>query len=371
VQRHLASAGAAGYKRPMLRRPHFIGIPARRGARGRGPLLVLLFVLVCGSAYAAYWWIAAARIEREFGLWVRQAHADKLEVSWRDLHVGGFPAAFRLELKDALFRYGAADAAPVFHVPALAGSARPWEPTVWRLTARRGLTAAIAGAGGRAPIKLAARSATGTIFVHLKGGATLWLTVRDAAVEAGEHVGVGRADSWVLLPPRPPHAQGEPHFGIALRLRRVRLPVAVVPLGDTIDDLSAGLTIRGALPPGPLAKAVSAWRDDGGLVALDHVHLRWGALTAAGAGTMTLDRDLQPLGGFSGAVEGYDEILAALVQSGRMRAEQAGLARLALTMLAKAGPDGRPEIATSFTIEHGQMYLGPARLGPAPRIAWE
>jgi hypothetical protein len=40
-------------------------------------------------------------------------------------------------------------------------------------------------------------------------------------------------------------------------------------------------------------------------------------------------------------------------------------------MLAKAGPDGRPQIATSFTIQNGQMFLGPARLGPVPRIAWE
>ncbi len=336
-----------------------------------GLLFPLLLLLVCCSAYAAYWWIAAARIEREFGIWVRQAHAEKLEISWRDLHVGGFPTAFRLELKNASFRYGAINAAPAFDVPVLSGSARPWDPTVWRLAAHRGLTAAIAGAGGRAPIRLAARSATGTVSVRLGGGATIWLTVDDAAVEAGEHLAVARADSWIILPPQPPHAQDEPHFGIALRLRRVRLPIAVVPLGDTIDNLSAGLTIRGALPPGPLAKAVSAWRDDGGLVALDHIHLRWGALGATGAGTMTLDRDLQPVGGFSGAVEGYDEILAALVRSGHMRVEQAGLARLALTMLSRAGPDGKPEIATSFTIEHGQMYLGPARLGPAPRIAWE
>ena len=40
-------------------------------------------------------------------------------------------------------------------------------------------------------------------------------------------------------------------------------------------------------------------------------------------------------------------------------------------MLAKAGPDGRPEIATSFTIQNGEMYLGPVKLGKAPRIDWK
>jgi hypothetical protein len=54
-----------------------------------------------------------------------------------------------------------------------------------------------------------------------------------------------------------------------------------------------------------------------------------------------------------------------------MRATDAGLARLALAMLAKAGPDGKPQIATAFTIQNGQMFLGPAKLGKAPRIVWE
>jgi Uncharacterized protein conserved in bacteria (DUF2125) len=54
-----------------------------------------------------------------------------------------------------------------------------------------------------------------------------------------------------------------------------------------------------------------------------------------------------------------------------MRASDAGLARIALTMLAKAAPDGKPEIRTAFTIQNGQMLLGPAKLGRLPRITWE
>jgi hypothetical protein len=46
------------------------------------------------------------------------------------------------------------------------------------------------------------------------------------------------------------------------------------------------------------------------------------------------------------------------------------MARLALAVLAKPGPNGQPRIETAFTIQNGQMYLGPAKLGPAPRIDW-
>jgi hypothetical protein len=369
MQRHLAGAGLAGYKRPMRRTLRLIGAPARRVARGWG--LIFLLPLLAFGAYAAYWWIAAGRIAQEFDLWAQHARTEKLEISWRQLRVTGFPTAFRLELRKVSFRYTALRPAPVLDVPELSGSARPWDPVDWRLMARRGLTAEIAETSGRASIRLAARSASGAVSIAPKRAAAIWLTLANVVAAQNEHVEIGLADTWIVLPPRPPSVHGEPFLGIAWRLRQVRLPVAVAPLGDTIDALSAGLTVKGALPPGPLLKALAAWRDTGGVVALDHLRLRWGALGATGAGTMTLDRDLQPVGGFSGAIEGYDEILTALVRSGRMRAQQAGLARLALTMLAKAGPDGRPEIATSFTIENGEMYLGPARLGPAPRIAWE
>ena len=46
-------------------------------------------------------------------------------------------------------------------------------------------------------------------------------------------------------------------------------------------------------------------------------------------------------------------------------------ARIALSFLVKAGPDGKPEIRTAFTIQNGQMFLGPAKLGTLPRITWE
>jgi hypothetical protein len=100
------------------------------------------------------------------------------------------------------------------------------------------------------------------------------------------------------------------------------------------------------------------------------VALRWGALSVTGSGTLALDPNLQPLASFSGAIEGYGELMTALVAAGRLRAGDARLAGLALGMLAKPGPDGRPEIATSFTIQDGEMFLGPVKLGKVPRLDW-
>lgn len=355
----------------MRRRSRLFGTPARRVGRGRGLFLLLLLILLCGGAYTAYWRIAAGRIRSEFTAWVQRARANKLDVSWQGMRVTGFPAAFRLKLGDASFRYTALGPAPVVRIPALTGRAWPWEPTDWRLAAPQGLSIEIAGTAGRAPIRLATRAASGAVSLAPAGGAVIWLTLENTAAARRERAAIGLADAWIVLPPQPPRTPAEPLLDIGLHVQQVRLPVTAPPLGSTIDDLSAGLTVKGALPPGPLVRAISAWRDGGGTIAVDHLRLHWGALGARGTGTLALDRDLQPIGAFSGAIEGYGEILTALVKSGRLHAQEAGLARLALTILAKAGPDGRPEIATSFRIKDGEMYLGPVKLGPVPRIRWE
>ena len=159
--------------------------------------------------------------------------------------------------------------------------------------------------------------------------------------------------------------------GIAVDVRGLSLPAVPAPFRNPVDEIGLGVTVMGEIPAAPARQAAASWRDSGGTLELDHVAVRWGSLTISGSGTVALDADLQPIGGFSGAIGGYDELLKALVAAGRMRAGDARLAQFALGMLAKAGPDGRPEIATSFTIQNGDMYLGPAKLGKTPRIVWE
>jgi hypothetical protein len=160
-------------------------------------------------------------------------------------------------------------------------------------------------------------------------------------------------------------------MALAVEANQIKLPLAVGPLGDKIDELDFGATVKGRMPSGKLPDALTAWRDAGGKIELDNLRLKWGALDATATGTIALDPELQPTGAFSGAIQGYDQILTALVQNGQMRASDAGLARIALTFLAKAGPDGKPEVRTAFTIQNGQMFLGPAKLGRVPHITWQ
>jgi hypothetical protein len=334
-------------------------------------LAVVAVLLVLLGAYTAYWLIVATRISDGIAAWAQTERAEKVDVSWQKVGVRGFPLFWRVELKNAVLRDGRLSPSPELRIPAVSATVRPWDFGSWQLTAPEGLSAMLAGGGERPPLKLAAHTAIGVVAVDPEAGTNLWLNLQDVSAEAGAKVPISSADAWVILPPKPPRSHTAPALGIALDLRQVQLPAMTSVLNDTIEQLAFGVTVKGAVPSGKLAQAVAEWRDAGGTVELDNLHLDWGGVGATASGTIALDRELQPVGGFSGAIEGYDKILIGLVQSGRMRAADAGLARLALAMLAKAGPDGRPEIKTAFTIQNGEMFLGPAKLGKAPRIAWE
>ncbi len=340
----------------------------RRSTRLGFAAAVLLLVL-CG-AYAAYWRIVAGRIGDGVVAWQQSMQARKVDASWRKLRVAGFPFRFRVEIEGAALRDAALSPAPVLHLPALTGSARPWDFDDWRLAAPAGLSAEFAAIGRRPPLKLAAQTAAGTVSLGRAGVSWLWLNFQHVDAEAGDRVPIKTVEAWVTVPATPAKTHADASLGLALDLRRVRLPAAPAMLSATIDDLAFNATVKGAVPDGPLPEAIGAWRDAGGTVELDHLRLKWGGLGAVATGTIALDQDLQPIGAFSGGIEGFGTVLSALVETGRLDSEQAVLAQIALSALAKPGPDGKPQIMTSFSIEDGKMYLGPAKLGPAPRIVW-
>jgi hypothetical protein len=334
-------------------------------------LVVFAALLVLGGGYTAYWFLVARRIETAILDWAQSQRADKIDASWQKIRVSGYPVTFRVDLRSAVLRDGTVTPSPEIHIPVLSGTARPWDPADWEIAAPAGFAADLAAAGRRSAAKLTAQTADGLTSIDSDGGWKLRLDLKDVTVEAAAPIRVSSARATVSVPPRPPRGQTEPIMGVAVDASQIKLPLAVGPLGDAIDELDFAATEKGAIPSGKLADAVAAWRDAGGKIELDSLRLKWGALSATGTGTIALDQELQPTGGFSGAIQGYDQILTALVQNGQMRATDAGLARIALTFLAKTGVDGKPEIKTAFTIQGGQMFLGPVKLGRAPRITWE
>lgn len=331
-------------------------------------LAVLLLVLF--GAYTAFWFHVAGRIANGLGEWAEQARAQSLDVTWRAIGMAGYPFAFRAELHDARLRQTGNGPEAELRAPLLSGSTRPWSFRYWQLSAPDGISTAI-GPQNAPAARLTAREAAGHVTVSGERAAKISLVLADPALEGGARLAAATAEIAISLPEQPPQKHTDPVFSAGLALRDLRLPEVPAPLRGAVDEIALGVTVRGPLLAGPPREAAAAWRDAGGTAELDNLSLRWGTLAVTGSGTLALDPDLQPEGAFSGAIEGYDELLAALTAAGKLRPGDAGLARLALSMMAKPGPSGKPRIATPFTIQNGEMRLGPVKLGKAPRIAWE
>jgi hypothetical protein len=337
----------------------------------RATILRLLgVVLLIGfAAYSAYWWIAAGRIKLAAGDWAQAAHARQLDVAWQTIRVSGYPFAFRLELGDPVLTDKAANPPVEVRAPALSVSAWPWNFHALWLTAPTGI-GALFGPGSAPLARLDAEAADGAVALGDDGRVTIWLTLVQPKAEAGVAIGARAASAWIILPPRSSPEHAEPELGVAALIDGIAIPAAPLDFSKTIEQLGVGATLTGKLPAGPLKDALSGWRDAGGTLVLDHLDLRWGALGVTGSGTLALDADLQPVGSLTGAISGYDQLMNALVAAGRIKASDARVARLALAMLGRVGPDGRPEIATSLRVQNGEMFLGPAKLGRIPSINW-
>jgi hypothetical protein len=336
----------------------------------RRPLLGLFLPVLLLGAYGLFWWIVAGRIEDGIVTWAESLRRQNAELTWRGIRVGGFPLGFDVRLTEARLRGAAMGQPSELRAPSLSASARPWNFRDWRLAAPEGLNAAI-GTTGEPLAKLAASAANGSVAVGGDGDTVAWLTLDQTTADLPEHVTADSANLWLTLPARPARAHTDRALGLTADLRGLRVPLTPAPLQGAIDDLAFGATVLGPIQAGPPRVAATAWRDAGGTVELDRFALRWGDVAVNSSGTMALGPDLQPIGAFSGAVSGLDELLKALAAAGQLRMGDLTLARIGLAALAKPGPNGKPEVSTSFTIQNGQMYLGPLKLGPVPRINWQ
>jgi hypothetical protein len=332
--------------------------------------LIGAIILILGvGGYSAFWWIAAGRIRDGATQWAASMRAQGVAASWQTLNVDGYPFSFRIGLTGARIAGTA---------PNLAG-----ELTAPRLTATVGITdlhtAALAAPeglnlSGEGVASLKAGVAVGTVAAGAEGGATIWLRLTEVTGSAAAlpypPAAAKTAQLWLDLPATLPKADTDRNIAIAIDLAGLSVPGAPPALGGTIDDAAIGLTVMGPIPPGTPRQAATGWRDAGGTVELDHLHLGWGGLDLDAKGTLALDRDLQPEGILSGSLGGYDKLLAALVSAGQVKGSDASRIRLVLGLLAKPGPDGKPRLAAALTLQNGTLSMGPINFGRMPRIDW-
>lgn len=125
-------------------------------------------------------------------------------------------------------------------------------------------------------------------------------------------------------------------------------------------DLTMWSALAGSADP-------MAWTRGGGALEVNQALLDWGPAQASGSGQLRLDENLMPEGRLSVVVSNPERLAGALVAAGLVNEEQAQALRLAALM----APPRQNGIALPFRLQDGAVFLGPARLGGARRMARE
>ncbi len=331
----------------------------------RAVLGMTALALIALIAYAGYWHYIAGQIRENLVPWAQSRQAQGDVVRWNDAKVSGFPTAFRIDFTDATM--GTQRPVPVLlTAPLIETWAWPWNLTHWEFSIPNGarITDALELSGfdvgrldGGIDIDNAANSFDATA-----------LNLAGRGLNQG--LAIGDAELHVDLPGRPPASHLDPAFNITLALANLKLHVPVAGFGDTLTGVSFAAQIKGGLPPGPLPKALAAWRDDGGTIELQYFRLRWGALLIDASGTMALDGRLQPEGAMSAVITGQNAAVDVAVMTGALKPDAAVLAKSVLGFLAKPGPDGKNAITVPLTVQQGSIFLGPAKIAAMPVINW-
>lgn len=329
--------------------------------------LLLPFALLCLAVlgYTGYWFAIAHRLEAAIPSWAAARRAAGYEVRWQRISVEGFPSAFRLRVTAAALA-GARPFAYQARAGELVLEAAPWNLARWRFTTPQGATLDVLGGGAR----LLADQASGTLATT-RTTTTLLLAAQGLHGQGlAQGVAIAAAGLKLVLPRTPPASHLDAALTLGVDLRTLTLPVAAPSLGPTIAALALTAAVKGAVPPGPLDRALALWRDAGGTLELDDGRILWGPLAARIDGTFALDQALQPMGALTARIERPEAVVDAVVGSGHLPRRFAGLARALVGAMTKTGADGKPELRLPITLQDEAFFLGPVALFRLPRIDW-
>jgi hypothetical protein len=328
--------------------------------------LLALIVLLAG-AYCGYWYYTANNLRAGIDPWAEAQRAEGYDLHWDAVAVGGFPFTIRLRFDN--FYISAPKPLPYqASGPSMVFEAAPWNLQQWRFTAP---------SGAKLELVLAA---AGFDAEGLKGDVTLPLDPEGALdIDALNLTGHGAADGLTIAelragisqPATPPASDRDTFLDLSFTLTNIGLPQGLPPFGNTIQEIAATAAINGAFTPGPLATALSDWRDRGGSIELQDLHVHWDALDASANGTCALDARLQPIAALTATLKGQDAVVDAAVAGGTLSAQNGELAKAVLGLLAKPGPDGQKQITAPITVQDNRFYIGPAAVARVPPINWE
>ena len=329
-------------------------------------------LLILAGGYTGYWYWGADRMDATIAGWLQEWQGHGYGISYTDKTVSGFPGPIRVTLTEP--RMADPSGAWTWSAAALTLAAAPWSPTRYTLDAGGLHQADVPIAGRLVGMRVDAQTATGTAVFDLAGrlerADVVLENVAGSAPDLNAEMAAGRMTVVLTQNTNRVRSHEDQQAELELVLQDVALPEAYSgPLGPGLDHLSTRARLMGPMPRTDLRSALENWRDAGGILDVPWLQVDWGPLRLRGEGTMTVDGTLRPVAAFQTRVAGFAETLDALAGA-RLIAEQAArVAGLALSLLAETPRNGGPpELTVPVSVQEGDFYLGPVRLGSVPPV---
>lgn len=166
-------------------------------------------------------------------------------------------------------------------------------------------------------------------------------------------------------------------FPVALMDATLSLPQGIYIEGSVDREVFSldNLEVTGPLPldiPPKLDEAsVTAWRDAGGHLTINHFKFAKGTLQGEGAGTIKLDDKLQPTGMVNARLSGHIEYLNFLVSKGVVPPRDAMLISTILGGLSNPDEEtGTNTMDIGINLQNQTLYAGPLAVARLPLVYW-
>jgi hypothetical protein len=319
-------------------------------------LLMAGLALAIGG-YIIFWSMASSRALAEAGRWIAAQRAEGVDIAHAPLRASGFPYRISVTARD--LRVQDERGAQAWRLSGLlVATIQPWNPR-HIIVQGEGLRAAVWPRGSAAPADAGAFAAR--LSAVLAGGA--WQRL---ALDANA--------PFIALPGQVLHAtrlaaslrrnRGEDKerpdgtFELAVQGEGLDLPPGLAPgFPPAVNRLNLTGQLSGALD------GLAAWRESGGTLDFRLLDLLWGRIKVGGDGTLTVDRQMRPLGAMSATVQGYNDIVDALVAGRQIASGDGAMAKVALGALAERGEGGASTIKVAISAQDGRLFIGPVPVG--------
>ena len=331
--------------------------------------MLLAAVLAAAAGYSIYWFVLADRFNNAIAHWIADRQAEGLVVSDTGLASSGFPGLLTVTIAKPSIS-GTGKFTWAWHGEELKLHMQPWDLSHLIFDAGRSNDLTWTDHGAERQVHLTTGRALASAI--LSGGQVerLDVDIRDLVSTGtpGQEIAAARAQVHERANHGEDRARPPNSYEVALHADGLMLPKdSAGPLGPAVQTLDVDAILTEPLPRG--FDRLAAWRDDGGVITLNSVNVTWGPLDAHGSGTITLDKQMRPLGAFAAEIRGFAGVIDALVKAGLLRADNARTAKIALGLLSSKDDKGNRVLNAPITAQDGRLFVGPIallRLLPLP-----